>query len=152
MNETAEEGREKIVDDNIYLMNAADRIELIRRGVPAARLAVLSAQMGMPEGRLLALLGMSRATVSRKVRGNQPLAPDESERVLGVESLIGQVDTMVRESGEPAGFDPAKWVAGWLATPVPALNGRTPASYLDTVEGQKLLASLLAMAQNGTYA
>ena len=142
----------KIVDDNVYLLNAVDRIELIRRGVPAARLAVLSAQMGVPDGRLLALLGMSRATVSRKVRTKQPLAPDESERVLGVESLIGQVDMMVRESGEPAGFDAARWLAGWLATPVPALNGRTPASYLDTIEGQKLLSDLLATAQSGAYA
>ena len=142
----------KIVDDNVYLLNAVDRIELIRRGVPAARLAVLSAQMGVPDGRLLALLGMSRATVSRKVRAKQPLPPEESERVLGVESLIGQVDTMVRESGEPAGFDAARWLAGWLATPVPALNGRTPASYLDTIEGQKLLSDLLATAQSGAYA
>ncbi|WGG49680.1 antitoxin Xre-like helix-turn-helix domain-containing protein [Rugamonas sp. DEMB1] len=142
----------KIVDDNVYLMNAADRIELIRSGVPAAHLAVLSVKMGMPEGRLLALLGMSRATVSRKVREHQPLAPEESERVLGVESLIGQVDAMVRESGEPVGFDAARWLADWLAMPVPALNGRTPASYLDTIEGQKLLSDLLAMAQSGAYA
>ncbi|MBJ7314137.1 DUF2384 domain-containing protein [Rugamonas sp. CCM 8940] len=106
----------------------------------------------MPEGRLLALLGMSRATVSRKARAKQPLPPEDSERVLGVEALIGQVDAMVHESGEPVGFNPATWVANWLAEPVPALNGRTPASFLDTVEGQKLLSNLLAMAQSGAYA
>jgi putative toxin-antitoxin system antitoxin component (TIGR02293 family) len=152
LSETAKECRVKIADDNVYLMSAVDRIELIRRGLPAARLAALSAELGMPKGRLLTLLGISRTTVSRKARTLQPLSPEVSERVLGLESLIGQVDVMVRESGELAGFDPAKWVSGWLLSAVPALGGGEPASYLDTVEGQKLLSDLLVKVQSGAYA
>jgi hypothetical protein len=58
---------------------------------------------------------------------------------------------MVEESGDPAGFDAAHWVADWLAKPLPALGGATPASYMDTFEGQKLVAELLSMSQSGAY-
>jgi len=63
------------------------------------------------------------------------------------------VQTMVADGGaEAAGFDAARWLAQWLAHPLPALGGDTPASYLDTVEGQKLVSRLLAMAESGAYA
>ncbi|MYM95718.1 MbcA/ParS/Xre antitoxin family protein [Duganella vulcania] len=55
-------------------------------------------------------------------------------------------------SGDPTGFDAEHWLAGWLAKPLPALGGATPASYLDTFEGQKLVAELLSMMQSGAYA
>ena len=79
-------------------------------------------------------------------------AKDESHRLPGVETLIGMVQSMVEQSGDPVRFDAALWLADWLATPLPALAGATPASYMDTVEGQKLVAGLLSMSQSGAYA
>ena len=108
--------------------------------------------MGMSKESLLSSLGLSRATISRKEKDATVLSRDESERVLGVEALVGLVQTMVEESGDPAGFDAAHWLARWLGTPLPALGGETPASYLDTFEGQKLVADLLSMSQSGAYA
>ena len=67
-------------------------------------------------------------------------------------ALIGMVQTMVEQSGEPAGFNAARWVSDWLTSPLPALAGATPASYMDTFEGQKLVAELLSMSQSGAYA
>jgi putative toxin-antitoxin system antitoxin component (TIGR02293 family) len=96
--------------------------------------------------------GLSRATISRKERDDTVLSKDESERVLGVAALIGKVQTMVEESGNPDGFDSSRWVADWLTKPVPALGGAAPASYLDTFEGQRLVAELLALSQSGAYA
>jgi uncharacterized protein (DUF2384 family) len=112
----------------------------------------LSSRMGMSKETLLSSLGLSRATISRKERDASVLSRDESERVLGVESLIGMVQTMVSQSGDPAGFDAARWVSAWLTKPLPALAGETPASYMDTFEGQKLVAELLSMSQSGAYA
>lgn len=97
-------------------------------------------------------MGLSRATVSRKEKDDAVLSKDESERVLGVASLIGKVQAMVEESGDPAGFNAARWLTDWLSQPLPALGGATPASYLDTFEGQKLVAELLSMSQSGAYA
>jgi putative toxin-antitoxin system antitoxin component (TIGR02293 family) len=128
------------------------RIELIREGVAAREVAELSALLAVSKESLMDALGIPRATLNRKVRENRPLPPDESERVLGVKALIGQVQTMVEQSGNAEGFDTLAWLSRWLNTSVPALGGKTPASYLDTVEGQKYIANLLDMTQSGAYA
>lgn len=137
---------------NLYRFNPQERIAVIRQGIPASTIGSISSRMGMSKENLLSSLGLSRATISRKERDATLLSKDESERVLGVETLIGMVQNMVEQSGDPVGFDAARWLAGWLSTPLPALAGATPASYLDTFEGQKLVAELLAMSQSGAYA
>lgn len=136
----------------VYELPPHKRIEAIKRGVPAKHVDILAGRMGITKEALIATLRLSRATVNRKARTQEPLSQDESERVLGIEYLIGQVDNMVRESGNPAGFDAAKWVSAWLQSALPALDNRTPSSYMDTIEGQKMVSNLLAMAQTGAYA
>ncbi|HEX8611516.1 MAG TPA: antitoxin Xre-like helix-turn-helix domain-containing protein [Telluria sp.] len=146
--------RQTIVVDGtqIYRFDPQARIALIRQGIPASMISNLSSRMGMSKENLLSSLGLSRATISRKEKDATVLSKDETERVLGVETLIGMVQTMVEQSGDPAGFDAARWVSDWLTKPLPALAGATPASYMDTFEGQKLVAELLSMSQSGAYA
>lgn len=137
---------------NIYMLAPQDRIEAIRQGVSAEEVLTLSSKMAIPKEWLLATLGLSRASLSRKNKWDKPLPKEVSERVLGVQALIGQVEEMVRESGNPDNFDAPKWVSEWLNSPLPALGGQHPATYMDTVEGKKLVSSLLAMAQTGAFA
>jgi putative toxin-antitoxin system antitoxin component (TIGR02293 family) len=144
--------RKRKADEHIYLLDPQSRIDRIRQGIPAASIGQLSKRLGLSKEYLLTSLGLSRATINRKERDAAVLSRDESERVLGVESLIGMVQTMVEESGNPAGFNSAHWLADWLSKPLPALGGATPASYLDTFEGQRLIAGLLSMSQSGAYA
>lgn len=146
--------RHAIVVDatQIYRFDPQARIAVIRQGIPASVIGNLSSRMGMSKENLLSSLGLSRATISRKERDATVLSRDESERVLGVETLIGMVQAMVDQSGDPTGFDAARWVSDWLTKPLPALAGATPASYMDTFEGQRLVAELLSMSQSGAYA
>eukprot|EP01037_Dinobryon_pediforme_P032924 gene32924-38134_t len=118
-----------------YKMDFAEKIHVIRSGVPAQRVGELSSVMDMPKEALMDSLGLSRATINRKVQREQSLSPEESERVMGMQALIGQVQAMIDTESAPD-FDAAKWLASWLATPLPALGGAKPASFLDTVEGQ----------------
>jgi putative toxin-antitoxin system antitoxin component (TIGR02293 family) len=136
----------------IFRVDPQARIEIIREGIPAKIVADLSSVMGMSKESILSSLGLNRATISRKEKVEAALSKDESEKVLGMGALINLVQTMVEQSGEPEGFDAARWVSAWLAKPLPALGGKTPASYMDTFEGQKLIADLLAMSQSGAYA
>jgi putative toxin-antitoxin system antitoxin component (TIGR02293 family) len=136
----------------VFLSAPQDRIVTIKRGVPASHIKLLAARMNTSKEFLIDALGLTRATFNRKVRENKKLSQDESERVLGVDYLIGQIENMVKESGNPTGFDAAKWVSQWLNSPLPALGNKKPASYMDTVEGQKLVSNFLAMAQSGAYA
>jgi uncharacterized protein (DUF2384 family) len=147
-------GHQTIVADGIqvYRLDPQARIAVIRQGIPATMIGSLSSRMGMSKENLLSSLGLSRATISRKEKDAAVLSKDESERVLGVETLIGMVQTMVEQSGDPVGFDAARWLSEWLSNPLPALAGAAPASYMDTFEGQKLVAELLLMSQSGAYA
>ena len=135
-----------------YRANPLDRIAIIRGRVPATYVLALTQSMQIPKERLYSTLNLARATVDRKIQKRQRLNQEESERILAVVRLIGQVDTMVQESGEPAGFDAAKWVADWLQRPHPALGGRTPGDLLDTADGRGLVADLLAQQQSSAYA
>ncbi len=136
----------------IFNADPIERVKLVKDGVPASVVETLAKRMAMPKERLMATLGLARATVDRKVRENKRLSPDESSRVLGMARLVGQVQVMVEESGRPEGFDAAAWVARWLDRPLPALAGQRPAELMDTAEGQGIVANLVARMQSGAYA
>ena len=103
------------------------------------------------KARLAETLGVARATIDRKALKRNVLSPDEGSRVLGMASLIGQVHTMICESGDPAGFNAAEWVARWIDRPLPALGGLRPADLMNTFEGQGLVSGMVARMQSGTY-
>lgn len=128
------------------------RVGAIKRGIRPDFVDEIAAEMQWPKERLLPALGLSVATVNRKKKDATPLSRDESERVLGMARLVGQVEAMVRASGDPAGFNAAQWLARWLAEPLSALGGHAPAELMDTAEGQAIVSNLLARAQSGAYA
>jgi putative toxin-antitoxin system antitoxin component (TIGR02293 family) len=137
---------------SLFQATPEDRVKLIRQGVKADALVNTSKLMGISRERLFATLNFPAGTVKRKIAQDELLSPDQSERIIGLQKLIGQVESMVIESGNPQDFDPARWVAHWLETPSPALGGDKPADYMDTIEGQRIVANLLAMMQSGAYA
>ena len=135
-----------------YRATDLERVQIIRKGVPASALAQLSLNMGVPRERLYSALSLPRSSVERKIKANSVLTPEQSERVLGLERLIGQVQVMVEQSGDPTNFDASRWVSEWLDRPLPALGGASPADFMDTMEGQVLVSGLLAKSQSGAYA
>lgn len=124
----------------------------IRQGVPARNIGMLANVLELPSLRIAGALGIPESTVRRKVRENAQLAPDQTERLLGLQRLIGQVQAMVEESGNPEDFDAASWTRKWLDEPHPALGGARPIDYLDTMTGQQILADLLSRNVTGAYA
>jgi hypothetical protein len=128
----------------LYDAEPIHRIELIRARVKRSRLTTLASKLGISEAVLVADLDVRR--------GKTALIPQaSSERVIGLMTLIGRVEQMVARSGA-ANFDAARWLGAWLNTPLPALGGARPGTYLDTMVGQDLLNSLLAYSESGAYA
>ncbi len=136
----------------LYRSDAADRIAMVRHGLPASLLTTLADDMQVARERLYGWLGIARTTANRKIRDDGTLSPDESERALGIARLVGQVQKIVADSGQPEGFDAARWTAEWLAQPNPTLGGRTPGEFMDTADGRALVAALVAKMQSGAYA
>ena len=137
---------------HVYRATPLERVNWIRAGIPAETLILTGEEMGVAKEKMLTLLHLTRATVNRRIKSKQALPAEYAERVIGLQKLIGQVEVMVAESGDPAGFNAAHWMADWLEQPVAALDNAKPADFMDTMEGQELVSALLAKMQSGAYA
>jgi len=136
---------------DIFHADPYERVAMIRHGVPAAAVRDMFEAIPIASGDLLKSLRLSPATLSRKIKEDANLSSEDSERVIGMVRLIGQVQAMVMESGA-ADFDAARWTAAWLQEPVPALGGARPVDFMDTMEGQGIVSRLLSQMQSGAYA
>ena len=123
-----------------------DRIVLVKRGISRHLLGQLAKDMSIPKGQLRRTLGIKCSD-----RRASALSRSEGSRVFGVARLIGHIQTIIDESGNPAEFDAADWVGRWLFRPLPALGGMKPAELMDTSEGQALVESIVARMQSGAY-
>ena len=135
----------------LYQASPLQRIEMIKGGIPAATAKRIFADLAIGQGTALKALRLSPATVNKKAKQDQILSPGESERVIGVAKLVGQLEAMIQESGDPAGFDAPAWMARWLQEPLPAFGGVRPIDMMDTMEGQALVSTALAQVQSGAY-
>jgi putative toxin-antitoxin system antitoxin component (TIGR02293 family) len=129
-----------------------ERIRIIKQRVPAMYVLTIVVSMKMSKETLYVSLNLARATIDRKVLKKELLNQDESERVLAITRLVGQADSIVRDSGVGEGFSAAEWVASWLQRSHPALGGKRPGELMDTADGRELVMDLLARQQSGAYA
>ncbi|MCW8085050.1 type II RES/Xre toxin-antitoxin system antitoxin [Sabulicella glaciei] len=136
----------------VFRAEPIERIGMIKHGLRASDAKRILSDLAVTQAVAMRALNISAATMNRKAKGEDRLPPAESERVLGVARLVGQVQAIVEESGSPKGFDAAAWMSRWLGEPLPALGGARPLDLLDTMEGQALVSGALARIQSGAYA
>src|ERR1700722_9450740 len=94
---------------SIWNMPPMETVELIKTGLSADFLTRLSRDLDRPMRYVVLTIGMAPTSASRKIARQTPLAPDESERALGIGKLIGQAESIVQQSGRAEGFDAGKW-------------------------------------------
>jgi putative toxin-antitoxin system antitoxin component (TIGR02293 family) len=135
----------------LYRTSAHERVKIVKAGLPATYVKVLTASMHMPIEKFYRTTGLVRPTIDRKIRSSRPLNQDESERVMGIARLLGQAQNLVEQSGVAAEFDAGRWVGEWLQKPLPALDGNSPGEFMDTVDGRALVSDLLSQQQSGAY-
>jgi putative toxin-antitoxin system antitoxin component (TIGR02293 family) len=136
---------------DVFQAPPQQRVSAIKEGVPAAVVTRITKSMGTSKEGFLRMLGLSRATIDRKISKNAALSSDEGQRVIGIAKLVGLVETMTQQSGSAANFDAAKWLAQWINQESQALGGKKPSEFLDTAEGQELVSSVLQRMQSGAY-
>ena len=141
----------------VYRATPQERIDMIRRGIPASEAKRLFADLSIGQSAGFDALRLATATVNKKAKQGGRLSPEESERILGFRilgfaKLVGQLEAMVQDSGDPTNFNAKAWMARWLTEPLPALGGARPADLLDTMEGQGLVSAALGKIQSGAYA
>jgi putative toxin-antitoxin system antitoxin component (TIGR02293 family) len=137
---------------DLYRASPLERIGIIKHGVSASEAKRIIAELAIGQGAALKALNLSQATVNKKAKQDLTLSVEESERVVGIAKLVGQLEALIEESGESEGFDSTAWMSQWLHDPLPALGGARPIDLLDTMEGQALVSTALAQIQSGAYA
>lgn len=119
--------------------------------VPASELMRLASAMKVPTKTLSSTLGLNVAQLELKFEYGGKLTEAEADRMAGLQSIIRLVQGMVFEPDNPSDFDAAAWLGEWLYLRLPALGGRTAASYMSSGDGQKLIADLLRTTTTGAY-
>ncbi len=140
----------------LFKTSALERDSFAREGVPVGYVEDLADRLGESRSKLYILLRIPRATAARKKSEDARLNVDSSDRVIGFAKLIGQVETIIQESGiqdsgESDGFDAAQWLKGWISRPLAALGNRRPDEFMDTSDGREMISQILARSQSGAY-
>ncbi len=126
-----------------------ERTELVRRGVPANWLHDSQPAMPLTRIALCELLGLKVSTVNRKLLNRSLINPDESEPLMGLQRLIGQVVVLVRDCGDGSPLEAGRWLADWLQRTNPALGGIRPAAFMDTAAGREQVSRLIGAQRSG---
>jgi len=120
-------------------MPPAKRIEMIRAGVKVALLVGAGQYYGLSQSRLSKLLGVSDATITRKIKSGGTLGPMESERL----ARIALIDAEAEDT-----FGSPELAKRWMLEPNQAL-GEPPLSLLDTDTGADEVRKVLAAIAYG---
>lgn len=79
------------------------------------------------------------------------MAKKLTRKETAIDALVTQVQRMVEESGDAAGFDAREWLLNWLERPLPALGGQRPTDLLSSKDGPEVLSTLLAQSRGGAF-
>src|SRR5208337_3366282 len=116
-------------------------IQVIQVGLPVQQLKELQASLAVPMEQLVPMLGISKATLHRRMAGGK-LGPAESDRVVRFARLMRKA-VEVLESEEDA--------RRWLTSPQFGLGGAVPLDYAKTEVGAREVEDLLGRIEYGVY-
>jgi putative toxin-antitoxin system antitoxin component (TIGR02293 family) len=120
---------------------ASQLIGVIQAGLPVQELKDLQASLAVPMDQLVPMLGISKATLHRRIAGGR-LGPAESGRVVRFARLMGKA-VEVMESEKDA--------RRWLTSPQFGLGGAVPLEYAETEVGAREVEDLLGRIEFGVY-
>lgn len=127
------------ITDNLYISN----IQKARKGVPFSKAITIADQLNLTMQELADILHVSLRTLQR-YDPNKIMDVEISTKILRLESFA-------LHGAEVFGKD-YKAFAKWLRLEVPALEGKSPISYLDTSFGLDWIDQILGQIEHGIFA
>lgn len=126
----------------ITIKNADDLTNLIRKGLPAASVSALAANLHVGNAALSQRLGIPQRTLSRRISTASALTPAESDRTVRVARVYANAVEMIGDEQK---------AVQWLNTPNRALGGEKPLDQLDTDTGARIVEDILGRIAYGVY-
>jgi putative toxin-antitoxin system antitoxin component (TIGR02293 family) len=140
---------------SIAASSPSEKSNMVREGLSTAFVKQMANDLAIDQSVLTDSMGIARSTFTRKARKHEALSSGESAVALGLARIIGEIERVLAESGDPAQmatFDVTEWVGTWLREPVPALGGRPPLEFMDNPFGQETVLQLVGQMQSGAFA
>ena len=113
---------------------------ILRRGVSSRSLPLLCEYLGIGKGVLADLVGMDRATASRKVASDQPLPMHAAERVL----RLLELQCLAEDT-----FESPAAASAWLRRGHEMLDGDAPLEWTTSWYGTQRVKELLVALKHG---
>lgn len=125
--------------DPLYLASGLERIDRLKKGLPASIFATLAADLSLSSDTLAVCLGLSPRTLRNRAR---KLTTDEAQRSFRAFRVFRRA-TDVFHSEETA--------RGWLKDPQRALGERKPIELLGLDVGAEEVLNVLGAIEEGSY-
>ena len=98
-----------------------ERVQLIRAGLTARDAMRILSDLMANSNALFVAVGVSKAAIARRAAQGRHLPSGQSERIIGLAKLVGQVEDLM---GDVDDFSASAWLGDWLIHPLPALGGQ----------------------------
>lgn len=128
--------------NTVRKMAPAKKIKMIRQGVEVVYLVSAGEYYGISQTKLSRLIGVSEATVVRKIKAGGKLSPQESERLARIAAVEAEAEDV---------FDSQELAKRWMLERNLAL-GEAPLTLLDTDAGADEVRKVLAAIAYGAAA
>jgi len=116
-------------------------ITALKAGLLVQEFEVLRSSLDLPAERLFPILGISKATLHRRMATGR-LGPAESDRVVRFARLMGKAVEV---------FESVPNARLWLTSPQVGLGGAVPLEYAETEVGAREVDDLLGRIEYGVY-
>jgi putative toxin-antitoxin system antitoxin component (TIGR02293 family) len=102
----------------------------------------LAKRLDISQDRLSELAQIAKTTLHRRIKEHQPLAQDESERVIRLYSVYQKAVEV---------FADEERAARWFSSHPKALGGKTPLEFMETEPGTRYIEKLLGRIEHGVF-
>jgi putative toxin-antitoxin system antitoxin component (TIGR02293 family) len=120
--------------------NDMNLVLAIQEGLPALSVQRAAKILGLPTSIIDSIV--SRRTLERRLKGNLPLSPEESDRLVRVVRIMARaIET----------FGDRDVAIQWMNAPNRAMGGHAPLSVINTDPGVEIVQRILGRIEHGVY-
>jgi putative toxin-antitoxin system antitoxin component (TIGR02293 family) len=127
---------------NVPFENNLELAKIVASGAPADLLRQIASLLGITPAKLAPIVQIAARTLERRLKDNDRLKPDETERTLRVGRLLHLAEGV---------FEDREAASEWFRRPLKNLAGCTPLQVCATEPGSREVEQILERIDHGVF-
>jgi putative toxin-antitoxin system antitoxin component (TIGR02293 family) len=127
---------------NVPFENNFELAKIVAAGMPADVLRQIASLLGITPAKLAPVVQIAARTLERRLKDNETLKPDETERTLRVGRLLHIAEGV---------FEDREVASEWFGRPLKNLAGLTPLQLCATEPGSREVEQMLERIEHGVF-